>query len=71
MNNLLFIIIAFSNLLFIQSHVNQTFYYTGSDQTYTVPAEVDKLFVQLWGAGGAGGNYDQVSGATVYNFGGG
>jgi hypothetical protein len=31
-----------------------TFNYTGSDQTYSVPSNVNILFVYLWGAGGQG-----------------
>lgn len=30
--------------------------YTGSDQTYTVPAGVNTIRVKMWGAGGGGGN---------------
>jgi hypothetical protein len=37
-----------------------TFYYTGGDQTYTVPSGYNALNVYLWGAGGQGAT-DQVS----------
>src|SRR5262249_32763590 len=33
------------------------FSYTGTDQTWTVPAGVAQITVKAWGAGGAGGNY--------------
>ena len=32
----------------------QTFTYTGSDQTYTVPDGTAQLHVRMWGAGGGG-----------------
>lgn len=34
----------------------QTFYYTGSEQTFTVPAGVTCIKVEAIGAGGGGGN---------------
>jgi len=33
------------------------FSYTGLDQIFTVPDNVHRITVKLWGAGGAGGNY--------------
>jgi len=33
----------------------QTFYYTGSNQTFTVPTGVTSITVAVWGAGGSGG----------------
>ncbi|MGC4043256.1 MAG: glycine-rich protein [Armatimonas sp.] len=35
--------------------ITQTFSYTGSFQTFTVPAGITSLTVKLWGAGGGGG----------------
>ena len=42
----------------------QTFTYTGSDQTYTVPDGTAQLHVRMWGAGGGGG------GRTTSGYGG-
>ena len=42
----------FSNAVFSQS---QTFDYTGSNQTFTVPSGVTSITVEAWGGGGAGG----------------
>ena len=41
--------------------------YTGSDQTYTVPAGVTSIDVEMWGGGGGGGN----AGGWSYGFAGG
>jgi hypothetical protein len=41
------------------------FAYTGSDQTYTVPAGIATMTVQAWGAGGA----TPGAGSTAYNIG--
>lgn len=38
------------------SHSSQSFTYTGSEQSFTVPCGITTLNVQLWDAGGAGGN---------------
>lgn len=37
-------------------NTGSTFNYTGTNQTYTVPAGVTSLIVSVWGAGGGGGN---------------
>jgi len=37
--------------------VSQTFSYSGSAQTYTVPSGVTKATAELWGAAGGNGNY--------------
>ncbi|MFZ2226667.1 MAG: LamG-like jellyroll fold domain-containing protein, partial [Candidatus Moraniibacteriota bacterium] len=44
-----------------------TYSYTGSDQTYTVPAGVTSIKVKMWGGGGGGGNL----GGWAYGFPGG
>ena len=48
----------------------QTFSYTGSNQTFTVPSRTTSIAVYMWGAGGAGsGNaasYQGVGGAGAY-----
>ena len=46
----------------------QTFSYTGSTQTYTVPAGVKSVNVKLWGAGGGG---TATSGCSTYGGAGG
>lgn len=48
---LLFLALS-SNILVAQ--ITQKFTYTGSNQTFTVPAGVTSLTVKMWGAGGAG-----------------
>jgi len=35
-----------------------TFTYTGTDQSFTVPAGVTSITIKMWGAGGGGGNND-------------
>lgn len=70
MTNLLLLLILFSS--FITIILSQTkFTYSGTNQAYIVPNGVSTLYVQLWGAGGAGGHYDTASGASVHDFGGG
>jgi len=46
----------------------QAFIYdaTGSDQTFTVPAGVDRISVEAWGAGGADGCWQYAGGAGGY-----
>jgi hypothetical protein len=51
--------------------VDTAFNYTGSDQSFTVPANVTKLFVKLWGAGGGAGNTNSNSNAGGNGAGGG
>ena len=46
------------------SQVTQSFSYTGSVQTFTVPACVDTLHIKAWGAGGSGGGGDSYPGAV-------
>jgi hypothetical protein len=40
----------------------QTFTYTGSDQSFTVPANVTEFYVYMWGAGGQGATDDTYTG---------
>jgi hypothetical protein len=47
---------AASTLSVNPGHGSQTFTYTGSAQTFTVPACVTSVTCQLWGAGGGGGD---------------
>lgn len=47
------------------------FSYNGVTQTYTVPANVMSIEVQLWGGGGAGGYFYQNNGVSTTPFGGG
>lgn len=47
--------------------VSTIYDYTGSDQTYTVPAGVTSIKVKMWGAGGGGG----TPGGWVYGYAGG
>ena len=68
MMTLSIIIVLLYNLLIVTSQNIQPFSYVGGNQLYTVPSNVNLLYVQLWGAGGAGGYYSQT---TVYNYGGG
>jgi gliding motility-associated-like protein len=42
---------------------SQTFTYTGANQTFVVPPNVNCISVQAWGAGGGGGGNDTQSGA--------
>lgn len=42
----------------IKAPVVQTFSYTGSDQSFTVPSTLTSLMVKMWGAGG-GGSYGE------------
>lgn len=48
----------------------QTFFYTGSEQTFTVPAGVTCIKVEAIGAGGGGGNSinSNSSGGGAYSF---
>ena len=39
----------------------QSFAYTGSNQTFTVPSGITTLLVKLWGAGGGAGNMYSIS----------
>ena len=48
----------------------QTFNYTGSGQTFTVPSGVTSFTAYMWGAGGGGGS-SQNSGSTGYGGAGG
>ena len=48
----------------------QTFNYTGSGQTFTVPSGVTSFTAYMWGAGGAGGSSEN-SGSTGYGGAGG
>lgn len=43
----------------------QVFTYTGSNQTFIVPAGVTSLTIKMWGAGGAGGFYG-IGGTGAY-----
>jgi hypothetical protein len=47
------------------AHGTQTFVYTGSAQSFTVPACITSLTVQMWGAGGGGGDWGS-GGAGAY-----
>jgi len=40
----------------VMAPVVQTFSYTGSDQSFTVPSTLTTLMVKMWGAGGGGSN---------------
>ena len=54
-----------------QTYTNRvTFSYTGSDQSWTVPAGVQNLRVVAWGAGGTGGGNGNVGGAGGNGLGG-
>ncbi len=46
------------------AQVTQSFSYTGSVQTFTVPSCVDTLHIKAWGAGGSGGGGDSYPGAV-------
>ena len=59
---------------FGQNTSTKTFLYTGSDQTYTVPAGVTSITVKMWGAGGGGGgpggwSYGYLGGGGGYTTG--
>ncbi len=45
---------------------SQTFAYTGSVQTFTVPTGVSTINVKMWGAGGGGGAYSAAGGGGGY-----
>ena len=45
------------------------FDYTGSDQKWTVPAKVTKVWVEVYGAGGGGGSGDSSGGGGGYTAG--
>ncbi|KKP38047.1 MAG: hypothetical protein UR28_C0024G0002 [Candidatus Peregrinibacteria bacterium GW2011_GWF2_33_10] len=50
----------------------QVFSYTGSNQTFTIPANKYFILVKMWGAGGAGGNswtYNYAGGGGGYAWG--
>ncbi len=47
----------------IAQTTTQTFNYTGGNQTFVVPACVNSITVQAWGAGGASGGGDTYSGS--------
>ena len=51
--------------------VTQTFSYTGSNQTFIVPAGVTSITVEVWGGGGGGGGRGSGTGATSLGGGGG
>lgn len=53
------------------STVSQTFNYTGSNQTFTVPDGVTEITVEAWGGGGSGGNISSTTGARGGGGGGG
>ena len=63
---------AVSQLVFQTAPINSTtfnsaFVYTGSLQTFTVPAGVTSVNIQIWGAGGGGGmGTSTVGGAGAY-----
>ena len=61
----------FAGFLFSDSTVNSqtTFGYTGTNQTYTVPAGVTAVRIYMWGAGGGGG--DATQSAITHGGGGG
>ena len=44
---------------------SQTFSYTGSTQTFNVPACVTSVTIKVWGAGGGGGGHDGGSGGAT------
>jgi uncharacterized integral membrane protein len=49
-------LLLFSEIIYAQTFTkSQTFDYTGSDQTFTVPAGVTSITVAVWGGGGGGG----------------
>lgn len=48
--------VTITGLNFQQGLETKVYNYTGSDQTYTVPAGVTSIRVKMWGAGGGGGN---------------
>jgi len=52
---------AFS--IIVKNSIVQTFNYTGSGQTFTVPSGVTSFTAYMWGAGGSGGSCNN-SGAT-------
>lgn len=58
--------------LTIKAPVVQTFSYTGSDQTFTVPSTLTAMSIKLWGAGGGGSNgegYTFAGGPGGYTYG--
>ncbi|HQQ61397.1 MAG TPA: hypothetical protein PKU89_08695 [Kiritimatiellia bacterium] len=52
-----------------ESITHVVFGYTGSNQTFTVPANVNQVMLTMWGAGGGGGA--GTGGAGGYSGGGG
>lgn len=60
-----FILIAFFVSFSLKGQTTQTFSYTGSPQSFVVPAGVTSLSVKIWGAGGAGSDGSGGSGAFL------
>lgn len=58
--------------LTVKAPIVQTFSYTGSDQTFTVPSSIYGIAVKMWGAGGGGSSgegYSFAGGPGGYTYG--
>jgi len=59
------IVVSFLFLEMTRAQITQTFSYTGSAQSFVVPAGVSSVSIKIWGAGGAGSDGSGGSGAFL------